>query len=217
MKDIIAKRRRELGLTQQQLADRLNVSDKVVSKWETGRSLPDTSLLVPLANALQISLNELLDADGGRQDIDKAAEHEANAAYKNACIVTMAMQAAAALFIIAGRILSYRAGYYGGDFFGPFAYVLTALGALSEIAAISFFLVRWNTLRAKYPARSRSDRKYINILLLCTYPIVLAVIAVFVVLHGLNPAEQWILFLLCAAVVLLPFAACYLLNNRRKR
>ena len=217
MKDIIAKRRRELGLTQQQLADRLNVSDKVVSKWETGRSLPDTSLLVPLANALQISLNELRVAGGGGKTTDRAGDHKQTAQYKTPCPLTRGIQSAAALFIIAGRILSYRAGYYGGDFFGPFAYVLTALGVLSEIAAISFFLVRWNTLRAKYPARSRSDRKYINILLLCTYPIVLAVIAVFVVLHELNPAEQWILFLLCAAVALLPFAACYLLNNRRKR
>lgn len=39
MKDIISARRKELGLTQQQLAEKLNVSDKVVSKWETGDSL----------------------------------------------------------------------------------------------------------------------------------------------------------------------------------
>ena len=39
MKDIIATRRKELGYTQQQLAEKLNISDKVVSKWETGGSL----------------------------------------------------------------------------------------------------------------------------------------------------------------------------------
>lgn len=38
MKDIISKRRKELGLTQQELADKLFVSDKVISKWETGVS-----------------------------------------------------------------------------------------------------------------------------------------------------------------------------------
>lgn len=45
MKDIIAKRRKELGLTQQQLAEKLNISDKVISKWETGKSLPDTAIV----------------------------------------------------------------------------------------------------------------------------------------------------------------------------
>lgn len=39
MKEIISKRRKELGLTQQELADKLFVSDKVISKWETGVSL----------------------------------------------------------------------------------------------------------------------------------------------------------------------------------
>ena len=57
MKDIIVRRRKELGLTQQELADKLFVSDKVISKWETGKSVPDTSILVELANVLGISLN----------------------------------------------------------------------------------------------------------------------------------------------------------------
>ena len=63
MKDIIATRRKELGYTQQQLAEKLNVSDKVVSKWETGRSLPDASMLTDLAEVLGISVNELLKSD----------------------------------------------------------------------------------------------------------------------------------------------------------
>lgn len=60
MKDIISKRRKELGLTQQALADKLFVSDKVISKWETGKSVPDTSILVELSKVLEISLDELL-------------------------------------------------------------------------------------------------------------------------------------------------------------
>ena len=63
MKDIIVRRRKELGLTQQELADKLFVSDKVISKWETGKSVPDTSILVELANVLGISLNELLKSE----------------------------------------------------------------------------------------------------------------------------------------------------------
>lgn len=51
------------GLTQQQLAQRLCVSDKAVSKWETSRGLPDVTLLEPLAAALGVSLAELLSGE----------------------------------------------------------------------------------------------------------------------------------------------------------
>lgn len=58
------KRLREAKrLTQAQLAEQLCVSDKAVSKWETGKGFPDVSLLEPLANALQVSLPELLSGE----------------------------------------------------------------------------------------------------------------------------------------------------------
>ena len=50
-------------LTQSQLADKLSVSDKTISKWETGRGLPDVSLLEPLASALGVSLPALLSGE----------------------------------------------------------------------------------------------------------------------------------------------------------
>lgn len=56
----IAMLRKEKGLTQKQLAERLFLSDKAVSKWETGTSLPDTTLLIPLSELLGISVTELL-------------------------------------------------------------------------------------------------------------------------------------------------------------
>lgn len=56
----IAARRREKGLTQRQLAERLHVSDKAVSKWERGLSLPDIQLLEPLAETLDATVTELL-------------------------------------------------------------------------------------------------------------------------------------------------------------
>lgn len=52
--------RREKGLTQKELAERLFISDKAVSKWETGASIPDTALLVPLSEILGVSVTELL-------------------------------------------------------------------------------------------------------------------------------------------------------------
>ncbi|MGN0985975.1 MAG: helix-turn-helix domain-containing protein [Candidatus Enterenecus sp.] len=57
---LIAQRRGELGLTQKQLAERLHVSDRAVSRWERGVGFPDLSLLEPLADALGLSVLELL-------------------------------------------------------------------------------------------------------------------------------------------------------------
>lgn len=56
----IAEMRKEKGFTQKQLADILNISNKTVSKWETGNGLPEVSLMLPLCDALGISVNELL-------------------------------------------------------------------------------------------------------------------------------------------------------------
>lgn len=70
--------RREKGWTQKDLAERLYVSDKAVSKWERGLSLPDVALLLPLAGALGVSVTELLE---GRRAVQEqrysAAEVEA--------------------------------------------------------------------------------------------------------------------------------------------
>ena len=52
--------RKEKGLTQEQLAERLNISCKTVSKWECGKGLPEISLMLPLCNELGITVNELL-------------------------------------------------------------------------------------------------------------------------------------------------------------
>ena len=58
--DVIRALREKKGLTQQELAQRIFVSGKAVSKWETGKGYPDVSLLEPLAAALGISVIELL-------------------------------------------------------------------------------------------------------------------------------------------------------------
>ena len=59
----LAQLRREKGLTQKELADQLYISNQAVSKWETGVSIPDTALLIPLANLLGVSLTELLQGE----------------------------------------------------------------------------------------------------------------------------------------------------------
>ena len=56
--------RKKAGLSQDALAERLGVSRQAISKWETGESVPDTGKLLPLANALGVSLDWLLSEDG---------------------------------------------------------------------------------------------------------------------------------------------------------
>jgi len=56
----IAAMRREHGLTQRKLAEALGISDKTISKWETGHGLPEVGLMLPLCEILGINVNELL-------------------------------------------------------------------------------------------------------------------------------------------------------------
>ena len=56
----IAQMRKGQGLTQSQLADKLFISNKTISKWETGKGLPEVSLMLPLCEILGINVNELL-------------------------------------------------------------------------------------------------------------------------------------------------------------
>lgn len=60
---LIRRLREARGLTQQQLAEALHVSDKTVSKWETGRGYPDVSLIEPLSAALSVSVIELFSGE----------------------------------------------------------------------------------------------------------------------------------------------------------
>ena len=74
---LIARRRKEQNWSQGDLAERLHVTDKAVSKWETGRGLPSVDLLEPLAEALDLTVSELL---SGREltpeELPRAAEKQ---------------------------------------------------------------------------------------------------------------------------------------------
>lgn len=59
----IAERRKRNNLTQIQLAEKLHVTDRAVSKWENGRSMPDSSIMLELCDILKISVNDLLNGE----------------------------------------------------------------------------------------------------------------------------------------------------------
>lgn len=68
----IQEMRKEKSLTQRELSEKLNISDKTVSKWETGNGLPEVSLMLPLCELLGISVNELLSGER----LDEKLYHE---------------------------------------------------------------------------------------------------------------------------------------------
>ena len=59
----IASCRKEQGMTQAVLAEKLGISDRAVSKWETGRSMPDSGIMLELCDLLKINVNELLSGE----------------------------------------------------------------------------------------------------------------------------------------------------------
>ena len=81
----IAETRKAQGLTQKQLADILEISDKTVSKWECGKGLPEVSLMLPLCSALNITVNDLLSGERVSQIeyINKAEENMMNLIKEN--------------------------------------------------------------------------------------------------------------------------------------
>jgi transcriptional regulator with XRE-family HTH domain/DNA-directed RNA polymerase subunit RPC12/RpoP len=56
----IAEKRKSEGLTQMQLAEKLGITDRAISKWETGRAMPDSSIMLELCSILKITVNDLL-------------------------------------------------------------------------------------------------------------------------------------------------------------
>ena len=71
----IASCRKEQGMTQAVLAEKLGISDRAVSKWETGKSMPDAGIMLELCNLLKINVNELLSGERiMAETYDKRAE-----------------------------------------------------------------------------------------------------------------------------------------------
>ena len=76
----IADERKRKGYTQKQLSEKLEISDKTISKWERGNGFPEVSLLLPLCNELEITVNELLSGERVSEEdyLKKAEENMVN-------------------------------------------------------------------------------------------------------------------------------------------
>lgn len=72
----IAERRKNVNLTQMQLAEKLNITDRAVSKWETGLAMPDPSIMLELCAILDITADELLRGEGHKKRTVEETEWE---------------------------------------------------------------------------------------------------------------------------------------------
>lgn len=86
----IAQRRKERNMTQRELAEKLHVTDKAVSKWERGAGCPDISLLEPLAEALELSVDQLLTYQTAPEEPEAAAEPVTSQAVQAVLDLTLA-------------------------------------------------------------------------------------------------------------------------------
>ena len=112
----IADERKRKGYTQKQLSEKLEISDKTISKWERGNGFPEVSLLLPLCNELEITVNELLSGERvSEEDYRKKAEEnmvnlvrEAQESKKkiilSAIVVGLTIIAALPLIMISGML-----------------------------------------------------------------------------------------------------------------
>lgn len=111
----IAECRKEKNLTQMQLAEKLNITDRAISKWECGKAMPDTSIMLELCDILGINVNELLcgekiSMENNEQknkqimlDLSKELEHKSRTIWTSMCVIMFVSMVAlfSGIFIVA--------------------------------------------------------------------------------------------------------------------
>lgn len=112
----IAEERKAKKYTQRELADKLSISDKTISKWERGNGFPEVSLLLPLCNELEITINELLSgerlqamdykkkAEENMVNLVKEAQESKKKLVLSAMVAGLTIIAAVPLFILSGML-----------------------------------------------------------------------------------------------------------------
>ena len=112
----ISEERKRKKYTQKELAEILGISDKTISKWERGNGFPEVSLLLPLCNELEISVNELLSgekleevdykkkAEENMVNLVKEAQESKKKIIMSAMVAALVIIAAMPLFMIAGLL-----------------------------------------------------------------------------------------------------------------
>lgn len=132
--ELIAESRKSLRLTQKQLADAVGVTDKAISRWETGRGFPDAAYLQPLSQALGVSITEIVNGELTQPEL--AAKQADDAVLSTLKYGRQMLKSiAAALLALVGGALAISPMYVLGAYVGHLAVLglfLLALAAMLQ-------------------------------------------------------------------------------------
>lgn len=143
----IAKLRKEMGMTQAELGEMLGVSYKAVSKWETGRNLPDPALYKPLCAALGITLTELFSGEKiEKEHIIEKSDQVISDVMENSNGST-AMQIVSAAATVSGALLLFVPALFG--FSRTASVVIISVGLLFIFIGMSVKMSAWRLTSGK--------------------------------------------------------------------
>ncbi len=181
IKDIIHENRKRLGLTQEQLAENLNVSNKTVSKWETGKSYPDVLLIPELAKELGISVTQFFGLEVKENVIGKAEDLPTFRSKdflkcRLAIIYSIFMMVFSPIIVLISWVLQ------------NFAFIIIAIFIAVSLISVSLLLVVVNTIKMHENIKNTVDQKstVIKYKRLC----LIYVLIWYIYLMGLSPVAM---------------------------
>lgn len=130
----IASQRKGLGLTQAELAEKLHVTDKAVSRWERGQGFPDINSIEPLSEALEVSIAEIMKGEKRTMDL---SDEDASLAAKNIIdMVEMRRAEHRKIATVAAGVALLLFCVFLVDVMGPIGFIGAALPSFGLIAGI---------------------------------------------------------------------------------
>lgn len=144
----IAKKRKEQNLTQEQLAERLGVSNKTISKWETGKCMPDYSVIELLCKELNTTLAELMNGEENEKSITTYDNEQIVEMLKEMQrLMNMKLLLIGFFLLLMGGIMLVLSQMFGGTDIQDFLSGLMLGMSIPEMLIGVFLLGRWLALR----------------------------------------------------------------------
>ena len=182
--DKIAEMRKQNNMTQKDLAEKLNVSDKVISKWETGKCLPDVEMMMKLSRALGVSISELYECiENTDTGIKEDYNEERIWQYKKYSIVSYFLIVLSPIFILLATVDWSRFDDIGDILFFILIMLSIASFTLGIIFQLAQFIRLYSYSRNKYYREEyiKVMKKYGIIFLVClAVAIILPIIAIII-------------------------------------
>ena len=192
--ELIKMKRKEKNLTQQELANLLFVSSKTISKWETGRGVPEVMMLNNIVTVLNIDPSELL---GSIKDTSEKSDFKTDLVIRNSMYISLMILIVSAVLFITG------AAKY--DVYHEYPLFFMIIGAVGGVFSIIFFFIMLNHQQIKHGIHISLNHENIKRFLYTEYVIFMIAILIeaptILTYNDLEKIE--ILFAISAQVIIL--------------